>query len=106
MKRDSYFEKYNRAQRKVEKIRGFYTHFVIYIVINLFISGVRIKDIMKYDDTTFYDTLFDVGTYITWLFWGIGVALHAFAVFGLPMLLGNNWEENKIQQFMDEDPDY
>ena len=36
---------------------------------------------------------------------GIGLAFHAFAVFGTDYFFGKNWEENKIQKFMDKEED-
>ena len=38
-----------------------------------------------------------------WLFWGMGIAIHAFMVFVLPKIIGEHWEEEKIKQFMDEE---
>jgi hypothetical protein len=52
---------------------------------------------------SFKDAFFDFVPSGIWLFWGIGLALHAFSVFGLPMILGDHWEEDKIKQFMEED---
>ena len=52
---------------------------------------------------TFNEAFFDLSTFILWLLWGIGLALHAFSVFGLPFLLGKNWEEEKIKSFMDDE---
>lgn len=42
-------------------------------------------------------------TYGTSLFWGIGLAFHAFSVFGLGFLLGQDWEDKKIKEIMDRD---
>ena len=42
-------------------------------------------------------------TYNTAIFWGIGIVFHAFNVFGMKFLLGNDWEERKIKEIMDKD---
>ncbi len=52
---------------------------------------------------TFSEAFFDIKFYGIWLFWGIGLAFHAFSVFGTDYFFGKNWEENKIKKFMDED---
>jgi len=42
-------------------------------------------------------------SYNTAFFWGIGLAFHAFKVFGLFGILGHNWEARKIKELMDKD---
>lgn len=97
-------EKYMRAQKKVEDIKGFYIHLLVYICVNLFIS---IKKIVRNLDNgeTFEQAFFDFGTYFVWIAWGIGIAFHAFNVFVKNGLLGRNWEERKIQQYMNDERD-
>lgn len=90
--------KYERAKKRVEKIKGFYVHLGIYIVINLFIL------IWKYMGV--HDLW---GPAVKWniigtpLFWGIGLAIHGLSVFGPNWVMGKNWEERQIRKFMDED---
>ena len=93
---------YSRAIHRVEKLRGFYAHAAVYLIVNICISVFKINRNVQ-NGETFNEAFFDFGTYYVWLFWGIGLALHAFKIFGLPFLLGKNWEEEKIKQFMDED---
>lgn len=90
------------AKRRVEKLRAFYTHFGVYIVVNCLISAVRIVVNLR-NGESFEDVIFDFSFSASWLLWGVGLAIHAFAVFGLPLILGNNWEEEKIKQYMEED---
>ena len=40
---------------------------------------------------------------LTWMAWGIALALHAFSVFILPKLVGDDWEERMIQKHMKEE---
>ncbi len=95
-------ERYLRAQKKVENIRGFYVHLLVYICVNLFIS---IKKIMRNLDNgeTFEEAFFDFGTYFVWLAWGIGLAFHAFNVFVKNGVFGSHWEERKIREYMEDD---
>lgn len=94
--------KYLQAKSRVEKLRAFYTHLTVYILINTTISTFKI--IRNFNSgESFEDAFFNLNTSGVWLFWGIGLAIHAFSVFGLPLILGHNWEEEKIKQFMEEE---
>ena len=39
----------------------------------------------------------------TALFWGIGLLAHGTSVFGSNLIFGKEWEERKIQEFMNKD---
>lgn len=93
---------YSRARHKVDRIKGFYKHLAAYIIINSIILGIKIIKNFNIGDTNF-DLWIDINFYGTWLFWGIGLAFHAFSVFGSDYFFGKNWEENKIKQMMEED---
>lgn len=93
---------YLRARKRVEKIRGFYTHLAIYICLNIFISYRRIAEHME-AGKTFEEAFSSMDTYFVWLAWGIGLAFHAFNVFVKNGFLGSQWEERKIQQYMDDE---
>ena len=93
---------YAKAMERVDKLRGFYIHAAVYVAVNCCISVFKIIRNMQ-NGESFNEAFFDFGTYIVWLLWGIGIALHAFSVFGLPFILGKNWEEEKIKQFMEDE---
>ncbi|MBE9489679.1 MAG: 2TM domain-containing protein [Bacteroidetes bacterium] len=93
---------YSRAKYKVERIKRFYKHLAAYIIVNSLILGIKIIRNLTHGES-FSEAIFDINFYGIWLFWGIGLAFHAFAVFGVDHFLGKNWEENKIKQFMEED---
>ena len=93
-----------KAKHRVDKLRKFYTHLTVYIVVNVIVSTLKIVRNLR-NGESFEDAFFDFSLYGIWLLWGIGLAIHAFAVFGLPLILGNNWEEEKIKQYMDEEKD-
>ena len=95
-------ERYLRAQKRVESIRGFYTHLVVYICVNIFISYQQITENIEEGDT-FQEALSNMESYSVWLAWGIGLAFHAFNVFVKKGMLGRNWEERKIEEYMDEE---
>ncbi len=93
---------YSRAKHKVGRIKGFYEHLVGYIIINSLIYGFKIIKNLNFGDS-FSEIWVDINFYGIWLFWGIGLAFHAFSVFGVNYFFGQNWEENKIKQFMKEE---
>ena len=90
-------DRYHRAVKHVEDIRKFYGHLLVYLIVNIEISGIKIYNDMVDGDVLVF------GTMAVWVFWGIGLAFHAFKVFGLPKILGKNWEEEKINEYMNED---
>lgn len=93
---------YIKAKNKVEKLKQFYVHLTVYFVINTVITTVKIRYNLK-NGETFNEAFFDFSTIITWLVWGIAIGLHAFSVFGLPLILGEDWEERQIEKYMKDE---
>ncbi len=87
-------ERYLQARKRVEKLKGFYGHFVSYIIVNIFILTMIFFNLDK------EESFWQFGHFATAFFWGIGVAFHAAGVFGPNLLLGRNWEERKIKEYM------
>lgn len=92
---------YNKAKQRVDCLRKFYSHLTIYLVVNILISSLKVYRNLSHGES-FEEAFFDFSTYVVWLFWGIGLVIHAFSVFGLPMILGRNWEEEKIKKYMED----
>jgi len=93
-------QQYLNAKKRVKEIKGFYSHFLIYVLINIFISGIIIIGLTYNDNSSLLETLTNFGVYSTWLFWGIGIFFHWLSVFGFKNLLGSSWEEKKIRELM------
>jgi 2TM domain len=102
MKKFNQKDAYSRARYKVDRIKGFYKHLAAYIIINSLIYGFKIIKNINFGDS-FSEVWFDINFYGIWLFWGIGLAFHAFSVFGVIPFFGKNWEENKIKKYMEEE---
>ena len=85
-------EKYKRARNKVKELKGFYSNLTSYIIINLFLLIVNL--ITSPNRLWFY--------WVT-IFWRIGIAIHAFSVFGKKRMFGDEWEEKKIKEYIDKD---
>ena len=91
-------ERYNAAYKRVKRIKGFYVHAMVYVLVNIFIVS------SNYDKNSFDSGLFfRWETFSTALFWGIGLLAHGLSVFGRNIFFGQNWEERKIQEFMNKD---
>jgi len=90
-------QKYLKAKKKVKSIKGFYVHFMVYVLVNVFILLSRALS------SGGWEVFWELQSYSTALFWGIGLAFHAFGVFGMDIILGKNWEDNKIKELMDKD---
>ncbi len=79
---------YERAKRKVKKLKGFYKHGVSYIFMMLMFTVLSISTGMP-----FFVVM------IIALSWGIGLASHAIDVFGIPGKT-MQWEEDFIENEM------
>lgn len=84
--------KYRAAKARVNAIRGFYLHALTFIIINFLLLVINI--IQDPHNLWFY--------WVT-LFWGVGLCLHAFSVYGTPEFLGREWEEKKIKEILDSE---
>ncbi len=80
---------YQKARQRVEEIKGFYMHLIMYIAVNagLFLINRHSSP----GHWWFYYPLFG---------WGIGLIAHAVSVFGIPGILGEEWEERKIEKLV------
>lgn len=92
-------QQYVLARKKVEKIGKFYKHLSVYIVINVFLSALFIFNDIR-DGDTFKEAFFNLGNFKIWFWWGIGIVVQALSTFGLPFILGKNWEERKLQEYL------
>ena len=85
-------ERYFKAKKQVEEIKGFYGNLTAYIVINIFFLILNLKTSPEH----------------LWFFWpmlgwGIGVIVHGFKVFNYMPFLSKNWEDKKIKEFMEKE---
>ncbi|MCL6460295.1 MAG: 2TM domain-containing protein [Flavobacterium micromati] len=89
--------KYENAIKRVKKIKGFYSHLLVYVVINIMILIVNVQSLDK------GESYLSLKNFSTALFWGIGIAAHGLSVFGPNIVLGQNWEEKKIKELMEKE---
>ncbi len=79
-----------RARKRVEAIRGFYVHLMIYLTVN---AALVLIDVLDGD-----------GWWFDWIAipWGIGLAAHAITVFS-DRFFGGEWEQRKIDKLLHQD---
>lgn len=85
---DAYF----RAKKKVKEIRGFYYNLTCYCVV---ITGLFILNLATSREHLWF--LYPA------LGWGIGLAFHGMSAFGLTFMLGKDWEERKMREYMENE---
>lgn len=88
---------YENALKRVKKVKGFYSHLIVYIVINIMIIIVNIRGLDK------GESYFQLENFFTAFFWGIGLLTHGLSVFLPNIVLGKNWEERKIKELMEKE---
>jgi len=95
-------EKYQKAKKKIEEIKGFYIHLAVYLIVNLFISINNIIGNLG-GSKMFWEAFWDFGNFALWIFWGIGLVFHGTYTFDYNPFFSKQWEERKIRKFMEED---
>lgn len=88
---------YQKAKRQVERLRGFYSHLFIYIIINLVIVYYN------YTHLKTGESYFQFKNFFTATFWGIGILAHAAVVFVSKASYLQKWEERKIRELMEKE---
>jgi len=95
-------ERYLAAKERVEKLKGYYWHLTSYLIVNTAISCVKIISDMQ-TGASFIDSFFDFGTFALWFFWGIGLFFYTLSIFGKNFVLGEKWEQRKIQEILEKE---
>ena len=85
-------DRYQRARHRVQQIRGFYIHLIVYLLVN---GGLFLLDLLISPGTFWF--------YWPLLGWGIGLVVHVIAVFGAGHWFGHAWEEREIRRIMDKE---
>jgi hypothetical protein len=88
--------RYERAQKRVKAVTGFYKHLIVYIIVNCFLIGI------KYFSLDPGEEFLEFGTFSTAFFWGFGLVFHAVGVFWTNIFFGHDWEERKIREIMEK----
>ncbi len=84
-------ERYQAAKKRVEELKGFYTHLGVYLI---FAAGLILFQLLTGASGWFYWPM---------AIWGIGLAIHAMGVFVTEGRFGRTWEERKLRELMNQD---
>ena len=82
--------RYKRAKERIEAIKGFYMNLFVYCIV------IPCLAILNYNTTDFPWVLFPM------FGWGLGLLAHGMSAYGYSPLWNKNWEERKIQEYMNE----
>jgi hypothetical protein len=85
-------ERYDIAKERVEQLRGFYTHVLVYVLVN---TGLFLFN--------FFTDRRELWFLFPLFGWGIGIVAHGASVFGPRRWWGSEWQERKIKEIMDRD---
>ena len=91
MEKDINKEKYERAKKRVEDIKGFYVHLGIYLGVNFILMILNLVGDRE-------DIWFHWGA----IFWGLGLFMHGLGVFYLDRFT-KDWEERKIKELLEKE---
>lgn len=86
------YERYQKAKKQVNEIKGFYVHFTCYILVMIVLVYINLKYTPQY-----------LWFFWSMLGWGIGVFSHALKAFNWFPFLNKEWEERKIKEFMEQE---
>ena len=86
---------YERAVKRVKDYRDFYSHVIVYVIVNVVLVVIDVRDGDK-GDISFLG--------LNWAFWpllgwGIAVVLQGLQLFGF----GSRWEERKLKSLLEEE---
>lgn len=91
---------YDLAYKKVKRIKGFYSHLAIYLLINTVIVGLNISELKP------GESYFQWHNFITALCWGMGLIGHGLSVFMPQFIFGKSWEDRKIKELMEKEKEH
>jgi hypothetical protein len=96
-------KRYLKAQKRLKEIKGFYMNLFWYLIVNV-IWVLVIINLNAEDSFLQYGFLGKgYGLIANVLFWGIGLFIHWFVVFGRHLTFSKRWEERKIKELIDKD---
>ena len=85
--------RYEEARRYARNLRGFYTHLLVYALVNAGLAAINFM-------TSPGKVWFAWATFG----WGIGLVAHGVSVFAFRGWMGADWEERKIRAYLARRP--
>jgi len=103
-----------KAEKRLERVKNFYRHLIVYIAINIILFGAIITLYNQFGWEDIHDQNFQywfmINIFSTPLLWGVGVLIHGLVVFNsskfslkrLKPEFMKKWEERQIQKYLDK----
>jgi hypothetical protein len=82
--------RYEEARRHARALRGFYSHALVYVLVN---AGLAVVNLLTTPERIWFG--------FPMLGWGIGLLAHGLSVFAFRGWFGPQWEERKIREYLD-----
>ncbi|UOX32837.1 2TM domain-containing protein [Flavobacterium sediminilitoris] len=92
MKTNDEFERYQKAQKKVKELKGFYRHLLVFVIVMIGLIYIN----LKYTPEVLWFIWPMIGSIVPLVFHGAKIS-NSFPFFN------KDWEEKKIKQFMEEE---
>lgn len=92
-----------KAENKVKKLKGFYFHLFLYLVVNLawFLVLLFSNHVSSYYEYGFWGMGY--GHVSTAVIWGVVLVIHYVLISGINVTFSKKWEQRKIQEFLNND---
>lgn len=103
-KESSTTNRYQKAQKRLKELKGFYNHLKIFVIVNALLylvkSGVLNPLMPKGFPTESY--YFD-WIHLNFLIWGLMIVGHALILYRHKLPFLKKWEEKQIQKYIEKD---
>ncbi|TDP02336.1 2TM domain-containing protein [Flavobacterium sp. 245] len=85
-------KRYQKAQKKVKEIKGFYEHLTVFILVTVILIVINLLTSPEY-------------LWFVWCImgWGIGVVIHGLKAFEISPAFSKEWEERKIKEILEKE---
>lgn len=85
--------KYQHARERVHELKKFYNNLGSYVIVIGFLAAIN-----------YFSNQWEYPWFLWAAFgWGIGIAFHAVKAFEINPMFDKNWEERKIQEYMEKE---
>ncbi|WGF91784.1 2TM domain-containing protein [Aequorivita marisscotiae] len=98
--------KIKNARNRVEALKVFYNHIILYCIVNIVLFLVRGEVLQFFQDQNGNKNFID---WVDWnilvvpIFWGIGLLFHAAKVYRYKLKFIKNWEEKQLKKYLKEE---
>lgn len=95
-----------KAANKVKRLKGFYFHLFLYLIVNLawFLFLLLSNHLSSYYEYGFWGMGY--GHVSTAVIWGVVLIVHYLLISVMKLSFSKKWEERKIQELLGEEKQY